>query len=185
MKPMLLSTAEHHRQERDRLTAENQRLKAELAALEQSRSDSAASLMRFCETAIDPTQFELFVGALFAALGYTVEHNGKTHDGGIDLIVRHCRKGKGVVQVKQYRNSKVTEPQIRDLYGALCAKQEVSYGVMVVLSDCTKEAKTWPDREGVTNLEIWTHRELTQLLEQHSVAVLIEFVKLLTAKHET
>lgn len=106
-------------------------------------------MMKFCETQIDPTQFELFVGALFTALGYSIEHNGKTHDGGIDLIVRHYQRGKGVVQVKQYRNSKVTEPQIRDLYGALCAKQEVEYGVMVVLSDCTKEAKTWPNREGL------------------------------------
>ena len=158
--------------------------RAELAALKQSRSDSAASLMRFCESAIDPTQFELFVGALFAALGYTGEHNGKTHDGGIDLLVRHCRRGKGVVQVKQYRSSKVTEPQIRDLYGALCAKQEVEYGVMVVLSDCTKEARTWPEREGVDNLEIWTHRELTALLELHAVAVLVEFVKLLEHRHE-
>ena len=141
-------------------------------------------MMKFCDSEIDPTQFELFVGALFVALGYSIEHNGKTHDGGIDLIVRHYERGKGVVQVKQYRSSKVTEPQIRDLYGALCAKQEVEYGIMVVLSDCTKEAKTWPDREGVTNLAIWTHKELVAMLQQKGNETLIEFIRILLQRHD-
>ena len=145
----------------------------------------ASKIMNFCDRDIDPTQFELFVGALFCALGYRIEHNGKTHDGGIDLLVRHYQKGKGVVQVKQYRkNTKVTEPQIRDLYGAMSAKQEVEYGIMVVLSDCTREAKTWAQRENVSNLTIWTHKELVQLLEEQGVETLMEFIRLLNQKHE-
>lgn len=144
----------------------------------------ANRMMKFCESQIDPTQFEYFVCALFTALGYSVEHNGKTHDGGIDIFVRHYQRGKGVVQVKQYRNSKVTEPQIRDLYGALCAKQEVEYGIMVVLSDCTKEAKTWPDREGVTNLAIWTHKELVSMLQQKGNEILLEFIGILNQNHD-
>ena len=142
-------------------------------------------MMEFCERDINPTEFEYFIGALFNTLGYRIEHNGKTHDGGIDLIVRHFEKGKGVVQVKQYRkNTKVSEPQMRDLYGAMCAKQEVEYGIMVVLSDCTKEAKTWPEREGIKNLKIWTHKQLINLFKENGDQTLIEFIKLLK-KHKS
>eukprot|EP01084_Bolivina_argentea_P305181 527203_1 len=66
----------------------------------------------------------------------------------------------------------------------MSAKQEVEYSIMVVLSDCTKEAKTWPKRENVTNLKIWTQRELVTLLQEKPITVLIEFVKLLIDKHE-
>jgi len=189
--PIIKDTADRHKEESNGLREEVHRLRAKISSLEneieglhQEKSEMARRIMKFCESAISPTQFELFVGALFCALGYSIEHNGKTHDGGIDLIVRHYERGKGVVQVKQYRNSKVTEPQIRDLYGALCAKQEVEYGIMVVLSDCTKEAKTWPDREGVKNLIIWTHKELVSMLQQKGNETLIEFIRILIQKQD-
>eukprot|EP01084_Bolivina_argentea_P069603 126615_1 len=190
--PTIKSTSDKYKEENKLLHEEISRLKSEIQTYikhieteKKQREELALNIMHFCDTSIDPTEFEHFIGALFTCLGYKVEHVGKTHDGGIDLIVRHFKNGKGVVQVKQYRrNSKVTEPQIRDLFGAMSAKQEVEYGIMVVLSDCTKEAKTWPQRENVTNLKIWTNKELVSLLEEKGVNTLLEFIKVLKEKHK-
>ncbi|ETO33109.1 hypothetical protein RFI_03998 [Reticulomyxa filosa] len=125
------------------------------------------TLLDFAENKMSATEFELFVGCIFTCLGYEVEHVGKTKDGGIDLLLFHKEKGEGMVQVKQYRkNTKVSEPQVRDLWGVLSAKHK-QYCFMVTCNSVTAAAQQWPVDNNISDRFLfWNRLNLTEFISR-------------------
>ena len=72
--------------------------------------------------ALDPSEFEAWVGMLFQLNGYQVKNTQDTADHGIDLQVYSTQIPYGVVQCKRYRGT-VGEPVVRDLYGTLTSER--------------------------------------------------------------
>lgn len=86
-----------------------------------------------------PRLFEETVASVFAALGYSSEATAYSHDGGVDVILRH---GDGIttgVQVKRSRNPIEVE-QIRSFAGALLVGGHAA-GVFVTTSRFTSGAQ--------------------------------------------
>lgn len=67
---------------------------------------------------LTPEGFEEFVGEVFEALGYEVEHVGGTGDNGVDLRVR--RGGLlGIVQCKYFTKGVVGAPELQKFLGSI------------------------------------------------------------------
>lgn len=67
---------------------------------------------------LTPEQFEEFVGEVFEALGFEVEHVGGTGDQGVDLRV--CRAGViGIVQCKYFSKGVVGSPELQKFLGTI------------------------------------------------------------------
>ncbi len=67
---------------------------------------------------LTPEGFEEFVGEVFEALGFTVEHVGGTGDQGVDLRV--CRGGLiGVVQCKYQSRGVIGSPDLQKFLGSI------------------------------------------------------------------
>jgi len=65
-----------------------------------------------------PWEFEEYVAYLFTQLGYKAKAVGKSHDGGVDVIIE--KDGvRGYIQCKKFITSSVTVGQVRDFYGSL------------------------------------------------------------------
>jgi ribosomal protein S18 acetylase RimI-like enzyme len=62
-----------------------------------------------------PVEFEEWVGARFEDLGYKVKTTVLSGDHGVDIVARRDGE-KAVIQCKQYRDTAVGEPTMRDLY---------------------------------------------------------------------
>lgn len=68
--------------------------------------------------ALDPIDFEYYVGWLYARDGYTVSETVASGDEGVDLILTNRLGRKIIVQCKRYAGN-VGQPVVRDLYGAM------------------------------------------------------------------
>ena len=67
---------------------------------------------------LTPEGFEEFVGEVFEALGFEVEHVGGTGDEGVDLKV--CRGGLvGIVQCKYHSKGVVGSPELQKFLGSI------------------------------------------------------------------
>ncbi len=63
-------------------------------------------------------EFENLVANLFRRMGYEVRYTPNSSDEGIDLFLSKTNK-KAIVQCKRYDQTKVGQPIVRDLYGAM------------------------------------------------------------------
>lgn len=91
---------------------------------------------------LDPEQFERWCEARLQALGYGVRRVGGSADHGIDLIAERDGK-KWVVQCKRYVSSvSVSEPQVRELFGAM-HDQSADRALLMTAGTFTKPARAW------------------------------------------
>jgi len=87
-----------------------------------------------------PSEFEDYIADLFTCLGYKAEAVGKSHDGGVDVIVE--KNGiKGYIQCKKFITSEVTVGDIRDFYGALADHLSNGKGYFITTNKFTLEAE--------------------------------------------
>lgn len=118
-------------------------------------------------TTLSPTDFERRIANLFEAMGYVVEHTGRTGDHGIDVIATSnavITGGKLVIQCKRYaEENKVGESEVRDLYGAV-THERASKGILVTTSDFTSAARKFATDK---QLELINGSKLAQLIETH------------------
>jgi len=84
-------------------------------------------------------EFERLIGELFRKRGFSVKENdGSGPDGGVDVELR--RDGElFLVQCKHWRARKVPVATVRDLYGAMTARQAAG-GFVVTSGDFTSES---------------------------------------------
>jgi restriction system protein len=111
---------------------------------------------------MNPTQFEQFIAELFRKLGYSAEAVGRSHDQGIDVVI----KKDGLthyVQCKKYTSS-VPVGAVRDFYGAIVNKGVEAKGFFVTTGIFTLEAEQFAQDKP---LELIGSTELMRLI--HSV----------------
>lgn len=116
---------------------------------------------------LSPTDFERRIVNLFEAMGYVVEHTGRTGDHGIDLVATNnaaITGGKFVIQCKRYaEGNNVGESEVRDLYGVV-SHERASKGILVTTSDFTSAARMFATDK---QLELINGGKLAELLETH------------------
>ena len=118
-------------------------------------------------TTLSPTDFERRMANLFEAMGYVVEHTGRTGDHGIDLLATSnavITGGKLVIQCKRYaEGNNIGESEVRDLYGAV-THERASKGILVTISDFTSPARKFATDK---QLELINGSKLAQLMETY------------------
>ena len=86
-----------------------------------------------------PYEFESYIAEMFKKLGYNAEAVGKSHDGGVDVVIE--KDGvKGYVQCKKYISSTVAVSEVRDFYGALADRLSTGKGYFITTNKFTLEA---------------------------------------------
>ena len=109
---------------------------------------------------MDGSQFEKFLGELFARMGYSVQITGRAGDQGCDLLIEKAGE-KTVVQAKCYSRP-VTNDAVQEavaakaLYGATAT-------MVVTNSEFTDSAK---ELAGVNGVQLCGRERLTDLLSQ-------------------
>ncbi|MBN2198208.1 restriction endonuclease [Candidatus Wolfebacteria bacterium] len=91
-----------------------------------------------------PSCFEDYIAWMFKEMGFKTESVGGSHDGGIDVIAE--KNGiKHYIQCKKYYRWKVTEPQVREFYGALVDHLAKGKGYIITTSVFTREAERFAE----------------------------------------
>lgn len=86
--------------------------------------------------ALDPFEFEHFVGDLFAKMGYFSRVTKKSGDGGVDIFAK-LQTPTGMDEIiiqckhKQDSNSTVGVDKVRELFGVLAANNKLTKGIIV------------------------------------------------------
>jgi len=107
---------------------------------------------------MDPTKFELFVADLFRSFyDCEVVHCGKSHDGGIDLILIESNGGIIPVQVKRRSRQNATESVsvVREFRGALLLAGRARGKVVTTAQKFSKEAREISDPTPEHSLDQW------------------------------
>jgi len=115
-----------------------------------SRGTSAASSARSSRfehisqlhelRAMDPAEFERYVGHMFEEMGYQVKFTSYSSDEGVDLILRGANS-RVVVQCKRYSGT-VGQPVVRDLYGTMMHERADS-AYLITTGVFSSPAKEW------------------------------------------
>lgn len=109
--------------------------------------------------ALEPDEFETWVGMLFMLNGYQVKNTQYVADHGIDLEVYGSGIRHGLVQCKRYRGT-VGEPVVRDLYGTLI-HERADYGWLATSGGVSRQAREWAAGKP---LELWDGQKLEDCL---------------------
>lgn len=129
---------------------------------------------------LDPTDFEKLVIRLLEAMGYgrlgTIEHSGKSGDGGIDGIISQDPLGldRIYLQAKRYTDKPVDRPVIQGFVGALMGAQG-DRGVFLTTSNFTAGARAEAERVNA-RIVLIDGRRLAELMVRHGVGVQAETV---------
>jgi restriction system protein len=122
-----------------------------------------------------PAFFESLVVDVLTKMGYggsRVDAGraiGKSHDGGIDGIIKEDRLGLDVIYIQAKRwEGTVTRPEIQKFAGALIGKK-AKKGVFITTSNFSKEAIEYADFTG--NIVLIDGEMLTRLMIEYNVGV--------------
>jgi hypothetical protein len=120
---------------------------------------------------LDPTEFELLVVRVLAALGYEVEHTGRTNDGGVDaeavLAVEGLPSVMTRVQAKRWAQS-VSARVVRELRGALRVDE---HGLLVTTAEFTDQAIREAQAEAKTRIGLLGGEELARICAREGIGV--------------
>lgn len=112
--------------------------------------------------ALEPDEFETWVGMLFMLSGYRVKNTQYVADHGIDLAIYGGGIRYGLVQCKRYRGT-VGEPVVRDLYGTL-VHENADYGWLATTGGVSRQAREWASGKP---LELWDGKKLEELVKKY------------------
>jgi hypothetical protein len=112
--------------------------------------------------ALEPTEFEAWIGLLFQINGYQVKNTQDVADHGIDLEVSSAQLRYGLVQCKRYRGT-VGEPVVRDLYGTL-THERADYGWLATTGGISRQAREWAAGKP---MELWDGQKLVELARKY------------------
>lgn len=120
---------------------------------------------------LDPRDFELLVVKLLTALGFEVEHTGRSGDGGVDVVALLSLSGLTSVltrvQAKRWAHS-VSGATVRELRGALKIDER---GLIVTTAEFTADAKREAEAEGKARIGLIGGEELVRLCVEHGIGI--------------
>lgn len=100
--------------------------------------------------AMDPFEFEKYIGRMYEHFGYAVFVTPGRGDKGIDLIMKKGGK-RYAVQIKKYgTNHPVESKEVRDFYGSFAENGYDGGGYFVTTSGFTRDAREWVGRRALT-----------------------------------
>lgn len=144
-------------------------------AYQNLRTDLAADLLTQIKQS-PPSLFERLVVELLVKMGYGGSRKdagkaiGKSHDEGIDGIIKEDRLGLGIIyiQAKRWENT-VGRPEIQKFAGALQG-QRARKGIFITTSDFSRDAKDYASR--IENkIVLIDGEQLAQMLIDNNVGV--------------
>jgi restriction system protein len=112
--------------------------------------------------ALEPAEFETWVGMLFTLAGYQVRNTQYVADHGIDLEVSGNGVSHGLVQCKRYRGT-VGEPTVRDLFGTIMHEQ-AEHGWLATTGAISRSAREWATGKP---LDLWDGPALVELARNY------------------
>jgi restriction system protein len=112
--------------------------------------------------ALNPDEFETWVGMLFILWGYQVKNTQYSGDHGIDLEVTGNGMRYAVVQCKRYRGT-VGEPVVRDLYGTMTAER-AEHAWLATTGGLSRQAREWATGKPI---ELWDGQKLVELARKY------------------
>jgi restriction system protein len=120
--------------------------------------------------------FEHLVLDLLKAMGYgagenSIDHQGGTHDGGIDGVISLDKLGleKIYIQAKRWESNNVGRPELQQFYGAL-SERKATKGVYLTTSSFSAEARRFANRIS-DSIVLIDGEELTSLMIENGVGV--------------
>jgi hypothetical protein len=108
--------------------------------------------------ALEPDEFEAWVGLLFTLGGYEVKNTRYVADHGVDLEVSGNGMRAGLVQCKRYRGT-VGEPTVRDLYGTMI-HEGAEYAWLATTGGISRQAREWAYGKPI---DLWDGQRLLEL----------------------
>jgi restriction system protein len=108
--------------------------------------------------ALDPAEFEVWIGLLFQLHGYRVRNTQYSGDHGVDIEVSRPPVNTGLVQCKRYRGT-VGEPVVRELYGTLIHERG-DKAWLATTGAISKRAREWATGKPI---ELWDGQKLVDL----------------------
>jgi restriction system protein len=139
------------------------------------RSEIVADVLARLKTCT-PTFFEQIVVQLVVRMGYggslkdAGQAVGKSHDGGIDGVIKQDKLGLDVVylQAKRWENT-VGRREVQQFAGAL-AGQQANRGVFITTSDFSSEAVAYA-KQVATKIVLMNGRQLAEYMFDHDLGV--------------
>ena len=119
---------------------------------------------------LDPTEFEILITHLLAALGFEgAEHTGKVHDGGVDatgeLNIGDLAKVSIFVQVKRYQiGSKINANVVKDLRKSIPVNGQ---GAFITTADFQNKAFEVATEPGFPRIGLIKGHQLVDLLVEY------------------
>jgi restriction system protein len=148
--------------------------KLESASL-QIRNEVRSELLNKLKS-VSPAAFELIVLRLIQKMGYGDEGQtlGKSHDGGIDGLVRQDRLGLDRIyfQAKRWKDSTVGASPVRDFVGAL-AGIKAKRGVFITSSKFSSDAISFVNTLGEYSVILIDGERLADLMYEYQLGATI------------
>jgi restriction system protein len=108
--------------------------------------------------ALDPAEFEVWIGMMFELNGFRVRNTQYSGDHGVDIEVSKPPINTGLVQCKRYRGT-VGEPAVRELYGTLIHERG-DRAWLATTGAISKRAREWAAGKPI---ELWDGQRLVEL----------------------
>lgn len=118
---------------------------------------------------VDAAGFEQLVAKLYERMGYVVKVTQRTRDSGVDIQGwRQQATGpeRVLIQCKHWPDGMVGEHHVRDLYGALSARQDVDRAELVTSGRISRDARRWAQGK---RLRLVDGVELRMLLSRYGI----------------
>lgn len=108
--------------------------------------------------ALEPAEFEVWVGMLFELNGYRVRNTPVSGDHGVDLEVSRPPVVTGLVQCKRYRGT-VGERVVREMYGTLI-HERADRAWIATTGAISRQAREWGAGKPI---DLWDGQRLVEL----------------------
>lgn len=108
--------------------------------------------------ALDPAEFEIWIGMMFRLNGYRVRNTQYSGDHGVDIEVSKPPVSTGLVQCKRYRGT-VGERVVRELYGTLIHERG-DRAWLATTGAISRQAREWASGKPI---ELWDGQKLVEL----------------------
>lgn len=108
--------------------------------------------------ALDPADFELWIGMMFQLNGYRVRNTQFSGDHGVDIEVSKPPVNTGLVQCKRYRGT-VGERVVRELYGTMIHERG-DRAWLATTGAISRQARDWATGKPI---ELWDGQKLVEL----------------------
>jgi hypothetical protein len=108
--------------------------------------------------ALDPAEFEIWIGMLFQLSGYRVRNTQYSGDHGVDIEVSKPPVNNGLVQCKRYRGT-MAERVVRELYGTLIHERG-DRAWLATTGGISRQARDWSTGKPI---ELWDGQKIVEL----------------------